>query len=162
MAVYRNKLQNTLNNSDGKYFYKNYASQIVRTFRRTANNTITKVWNRDPTFSEFVEYLIATEPTKYDEHWKPMHSYCHVCNIRYNFVLKYELFQEETESFIKYLIRKQALDLNFKLHWANKIGTNEAITRKCLQQISHQQLQHIIEKYKYDFLLFDYDPYLYS
>lgn len=114
---------------------------------------------RDPTFEEFVDYLLDTDPYRYDEHWMPAALYCDVCALKYNFILKYEDFQLENEQFIRYLVAKGHLPIDFSLKWENKIGTDTSVTKSYMTLIPPYKLQRLIAKFEQDFTLFQYDPY---
>ena len=54
-----------------EYFIKTYGGQICGAARGR--------WTKgdpDPTFQEFVKYLIQTKIEKYDEHWQPISLRC--------------------------------------------------------------------------------------
>ncbi|KAH6938872.1 hypothetical protein HPB50_014051 [Hyalomma asiaticum] len=46
--------------------------------------------NRSPTFSEFVEFVLATTAESSDDHWSPYYAQCHPCLLDYDFVGKLE------------------------------------------------------------------------
>ena len=47
---------------------------------------------KEPSFVEFVEYLIKTPVTKYDEHWKPQFLLCPPCHFKFDVIVKMETF----------------------------------------------------------------------
>ena len=68
-SAYRNKLQPDTRMEE--YFIKTYGRAISEAARGS--------WREgdpDPTFPEFVRYLIKTEVKKYDEHWQPIALRC--------------------------------------------------------------------------------------
>ena len=68
-SAYRNKLQPDTRMEE--YFIKTYGRAISEAARGS--------WREgdpDPTFREFVRYLIKTEVKMYDEHWQPIALRC--------------------------------------------------------------------------------------
>ena len=68
-SAYRNKLQPDTRTVE--YFIKTYGRAISEAARGS--------WREgdpDPTFREFVRYLIKTEVKMYDEHWQPIALRC--------------------------------------------------------------------------------------
>ena len=68
-SAYRNKLQPDTRMEE--YFIKTYGRAISEAARGS--------WREgdpDPTFREFVRYLIKTEVKNYDEHWQPIALRC--------------------------------------------------------------------------------------
>lgn len=114
---------------------------------------------RDPTFEEFVDYLLDTDPNQYDEHWMPAALYCDVCRLKYQFILKYEDFKLENEQFIRYLVAKGVLPKDFVIKWENKIGTDSSVAKRYMALIEPNKLKKLITKFEHDFRLFQYDPY---
>ena len=57
-----------------------YGKQIVAEYRDKADTNLTRVL--EPTWREFVTYILNTPVTKFDEHWMPMWMLCSPCIIR--------------------------------------------------------------------------------
>lgn len=52
--------------------------------------TVVGILNRQrPTFPQFVQYLLATDPTKYNDHWIPFWLHCHLCDSQYDIIGKW-------------------------------------------------------------------------
>merc|ERR1711915_458707 len=62
---------------------------------------VQKTWRSAemPSWWEFVQYIIETDPIKYDEHWKPINMYCSICSFSYNYILHFENMQQEEQMF---------------------------------------------------------------
>lgn len=114
------------------------------------------VFKREPTFVEYVDYLINSDVLTYDEHWKPIWLQCHVCDFGYDYVIKYENFKEEIGLFINDLKERGSLPSNFFLQWENRGGTDANTTRQYLKQISDHKLWKLYDKYRHDFGYFGY------
>ena len=63
-----------------QYYYTMYGKQIVAEYRDKADTNLTRVL--EPTWREFVTYILNTPVTKFDEHWMPMWMLCSPCIIR--------------------------------------------------------------------------------
>lgn len=113
-------------------------------------------FKREPSFLEYVDYLINTDVTAYDEHWKPIWLQCHVCDFNYDYIIKYENFEAEIGLFINILKDNGQLPQNFVLQWENKGGTDTNTTRQYLKQISDTKLWKLYDKYRHDFGYFGY------
>ncbi|XP_018018185.1 carbohydrate sulfotransferase 14 [Hyalella azteca] len=111
---------------------------------------------RDPTFPEFVQYLLATDIEKYDEHWKPIYLYCHVCQVRYKYIISYENLQDEVSAFIKHLKVQGILAQKFCLSNENQSGTSADVVQRYLSLLSAETRRKLKQKYERDFDLFGY------
>lgn len=61
-----------------------------------------------PSFEQFVRYILPTSkaPTdliRMDGHWKPYTMMCQVCQLKYNFIGKYETFNDDFSNLLKRL-----------------------------------------------------------
>ena len=82
LSAYRDKLEDLSRDIEARegYYYTMYGKQIVAEFRdRGATNGTEAL---EPSWREFVTYLLNTPATKYDEHWMPMWMLCSPCIIR--------------------------------------------------------------------------------
>ena len=48
-----------------------------------------------PTFVEFVDYLLSTPVTEYNDHWIPYWLHCHACEIEYDVVGKIDTIERD-------------------------------------------------------------------
>ena len=98
---------NTCNRDDlrdveyrGGYYYAMYGHDIVASYRakykqKFPGNPLFE--KKEPSFVEFVEYLIETPLDKYDEHWKPIFVLCPPCHFNFDIIVKMETFKRDTE-----------------------------------------------------------------
>ena len=59
----------------GGYYYAMYGADIVSRFRPKYRATAPAnplFARREPSFAEFVDYLLETPVERYDEHWRPV------------------------------------------------------------------------------------------
>nr|XP_053635326.1 carbohydrate sulfotransferase 11-like [Cherax quadricarinatus] len=113
-------------------------------------------FRKEPTFEEYVDYLLNTDVDSYDEHWKPISRLCHVCEFNFDYIIKYENFKEEINYFVEMLKESGRLPTKFHLQWKNRGGTDRETTTKYLSQVSQHKRWLLYEKYYEDFLYFGY------
>ena len=80
----------------GGYYYAMYGADIVAKFRQKYQEKFPKnplFMKKEPSFVEFVEFLIETPVSKYDEHWKPQFLLCPPCHFKFDVIVKMETFE---------------------------------------------------------------------
>jgi len=144
-SAYRNKLEDRTVSHDGEYFYNTYSKQIIKFSRgQWAPNDV------EPTFVEFVHYLINTDVHQYDEHWQPVALRCRVCQLQYSHILHFEQFEKEWRQFLKEVNLEEELQLT----WENRgVGS----LQNYLDLITQNQRQKLYRKYIADFQMFGYN-----
>lgn len=167
VSAFRNKLEDSSAQEDGAYFYKTYGRSIVERFRQSRKNdrraehvnsvNVDSEYRREPTFPEFIDYLLHTDPNDYDEHWRPVALHCHVCRFHFDYIIKYEHFEEEINFLVETLQKDRRLPQSFHLTWENKGGTDHNTVIRYLKQLNEEQLMHLFDKYRLDFLYFGYN-----
>ena len=118
------------------------------------------------TFEQFVtEFVLPTAKAsrnkktyeRMDPHFKPANAYCAFCNINYNVISKTETFTEDKARIMEMMgIKDHEVRLN--VNGGNAI-TN--FTKACFSNLTKEQRSAVLELYKNDFDMFNYDPYLY-
>ncbi|RXG67775.1 Carbohydrate sulfotransferase 12, partial [Armadillidium vulgare] len=177
VSAFESKLIRIANNHDREFFYK-YVIDIITHYRKNDTNAITNnryqnvstlpVTNNttfdEPTFEEFVDYLLNRSVDKYDEHWRPISNLCHICSYDFDFVIKYENFQREFESLIQFFKEFGRLPEEFKIGWINKAKNSfkykvqyKDKIKKYYSTLPKDKIQSLYNIYKSDFLYFDYD-----
>ncbi|XP_039297166.1 carbohydrate sulfotransferase 11 isoform X2 [Nilaparvata lugens] len=179
LSAYRDKLENVnVRKEHGSvHFYQSYGSKIVERFRVGGNKTKTEEvlrpgtyhWQKDqpkpagfePTFQEFVRYLISTDLLSYaDDHWIPYYLFCTPCLLKYDFIAKVEtLFRDQM-----YIIRALDVQQIIKPTWKHQTkGSHsiDTISKAYFSQLTRLQIEKLYKKYKLDFELFDYIPDVY-
>ena len=77
------------------YYYAMYGADIVEKYRPKYQEKFPKnplFMRKEPSFVEFVEYLVETPVDKYDEHWKPIFLLCPPCHFNFDVIVKMETF----------------------------------------------------------------------
>ena len=140
------------------YYYDSYGKMIVDRFRDLSDTSLRK--RKEPTFKEFIKYILNTHHLKYDEHWKPIWTLCTPCVVNYDVIGKMETFGAD----MAYILQQTGLDLEFNLDWVHKTSSERTsdVAAQYYSEISREDLESLYFVYKLDFDLFDYDvvPYL--
>ena len=94
----------------------NYGAPLpVKDNKRTSQNL--------PIFWEFVQFVIDSKPSAMDEHWKPTMHYCSMCGLNYDFVIKFENLNFESQAFLqKIQLNQYIYDENV---WNRHVNTNK-------------------------------------
>ena len=58
---------------------------------RTFNPAIINSKSQRPTFQEFIQYLLRTPISEYNDHWLPYWMHCQVCTQNYDFIGKKQI-----------------------------------------------------------------------
>ncbi|XP_043215527.1 carbohydrate sulfotransferase 11-like isoform X2 [Amphibalanus amphitrite] len=187
ISAYRDKLENIRVGLEHgtEHFYKKYGRRIVEKYRRKGSGALGRGWdalnvmreviNRvafqpghgddervpplgiEPTFAEFVQYLIDTDLANYaDDHWIPYYLFCTPCNVRYHAVAKFETLRQDQE----YILKMGAVDHLIKAKWRHmtKGKPTKTVAERYFSTITLDQARKLYEKYRFDFELFEYSP----
>lgn len=113
--------------------------------------------NSIPSFEHFVEYVLSLSQTntnvdRMDAHWKPFSRICQVCLFKYNFILKYETFNDDLRMFLN--------RLNVS-HWnidkrRGASGHSNQQYKQFYSNLPNQLICRLIKLYYDDFHLFNY------
>ncbi|CAL7945264.1 unnamed protein product [Xylocopa violacea] len=170
LSAYRDKLENSVAGREHGtlHFYRKYGSKIVEKYREsnfTKPRPDQTVRRKDepppagiePTFREFVQYLIHTDLANYgDDHWMPYYLFCAPCIVDYDIIAKVEtLWRDQI-----YTIHKLQLQEVIKPRWQHSAGYSNA-SKIYFNQLNRGMIEKLYEKFKLDFELFDYTPDLY-
>lgn len=148
LSAYRNKLEQHYDSS--KYFQARFGKYIIKKFRKNPTNvSLTK--GDDVTFSEFVSYLLSSNPNFYNEHWQKMTDLCHPCLINYDFIGKYETLVEDSNFLLRYI----GTNLSFPI--LHKPSTTRSNLKKYYNTLSKSVIYKLYSIYEMDFRLFGYD-----
>lgn len=106
-----------------------------------------------PTFPEFVQHVVETSYD--DEHWRSYASHCVPCTLSYDFVLRFESLSEENTRFLEYLNRTGEIEQRWDN--PNPSGDTKKLSCEYYSQLTLKQIDALINKYKKDLLLYEYD-----
>ena len=159
ISAYVDKLENYTRDVEyrGGYYYAMYGHDIVSTYRhkyklKFPENPLFD--RREPSFLEFVEYLIDTPLEKFDEHWKPIFILCPPCHFSFDIIIKMETFKEDTN----FLLNQRDLDVNIlaRKHQA-KGSDGKELAKRLFSQVPKRMVESLHKKYRVDFDTFEYD-----
>lgn len=110
-----------------------------------------------PSFEHFVRHVLKdiNDPTgilRMDAHWQPYTTICQVCTIKYNFIGKYESFNDDFSSLLK---RLNVSDWNTQ-HHLGASGNRTQYYRQMYSSLPDKLICGLKRLYKDDLLLFDY------
>jgi len=146
----------------GGYYYAMYGADIVAKFRQKYQDKFPKnplFMRKEPSFVEFVEFLIETPVSKYDEHWKPQFILCPPCHFKFDVIVKMETFDRDTN----FILSQRNLDGVISLTKKHtSIGKKKEkkkesnLVKALFSQVSKKMVQALYEKYRIDFQMFEY------
>merc|ERR1719431_819109 len=147
----------------GGYYYAMYGADIVQKLRPKYQEKFPKnplFMRKEPSFVEFVEYLIETPISQYDEHWKPQFMLCPPCHFKFDVIVKMETFNRDTN----FILSQRNLDTVISLtkkHTSvskkKKKKESDNLVKTLFSQLSKKMVQALYEKYRIDFEMFEYN-----
>ena len=124
-------------------------------------------YNKVPTFSEFVSYLLDTEVEDYNEHWLPYYLLCTPCHLNYTVIAKTEDIKEDSR-YILGMLNQHGISQSSsqretlaKIHQTGK-KSSSSTSREFYMGLNKEQVKSLYDKYEVDMEMFDYiiEPYL--
>merc|ERR1712179_881520 len=143
----------------GGYYYAMYGADIVAKYRQRYQERFPKnplFMRKEPSFVEFVEYLVGTPVSKFDEHWKPMFLLCPPCHFKFDVIVKMETFHRDTQFILSQRALEDEVSLR-KKHSSTKSQDSKDDARTMFSQLSKHMVRALYDKYRLDFQMFDYD-----
>lgn len=164
LSAYRDKLENsTAGREHGTvHFYEKYGKKIVAKYRPSSKaNTYSLI---EPTFEEFVQYLIDTDLSLYaDDHWIPYYLFCTPCLINYDVIVHFETIEQDVQLLLNLLDETWSRPPESKHVTSLPLGkSRKQLTQSYYSRLSRETQLALFEKYRIDFELFGYtlDDYL--
>ncbi len=133
-------------------------------YRYTRFDSAQYAWSRRslceesiPPFEHFVQYILMNAKTpvgvaRMDAHWKPYAMICQVCQFKYNFIGKYEKFNDDFTSLLKLL---NVSDWNIQ-HRRGASGYNTWHYQQLFSSLPDSLICRLKHLYNDDFHLFNY------
>ncbi|KAK3589486.1 hypothetical protein CHS0354_030609 [Potamilus streckersoni] len=152
LSAYRNKfLQNST------YFHQRFGKKIVRQFRILPSKQSIETGS-DVKFDEFIKYIMDPETrNQYNEHWDKFTSLCDPCTIPYDFIGKYETFNNDIQSLLEMLGVAGRVEFPKRSDNYKTTKTKDSLI-EFYRQVPKHLLSQMWNVYYSDYLLFDY-PY---
>ena len=176
VSAFRDKLERS-----DLYYYKKHGQKIVAKYRhlfidKFGEEYLSKVnnygapipvqdghykMNRSsllPTFWEFVQYVKDTDPESMDEHWKPMHLFCPICDVDFGYILKFENVATEGKYLMNILSPSAKQNLLDKVNVNHPKKINEMdLVAIYFNLLSESDIEALFKIYEFDFKMFDYE-----
>ncbi|XP_038052696.1 carbohydrate sulfotransferase 14-like [Patiria miniata] len=129
---------------------------------QTANTIIRKIRGRkaknpaipDPTFTEFLRYLLGKNGLIGDEHFAPIFKLSKPCMVRYDFIGKLETLPSDTDYLIDKLGVKGRVEYGYPKPYSGSSNTTRLV--EYFSRVSPELIQKVCEVYKDDFVAFSY------
>jgi len=158
LSAYVDKLESYVRDLKyrGGYYYAMYGADIVEKYRPKYQEKFPKnplFMRKEPSFVEFVEYLVETPIDKYDEHWRPIHLLCPPCHFNFDVIVKMETFTRDTD----FILRQRGLQDVISLSRKHSVQSGQLDLSYYFSQLSENMVRALQEKYRIDFEMFEYD-----
>eukprot|EP00092_Neocalanus_flemingeri_P057252 GFUD01067984.1.p1 GENE.GFUD01067984.1~~GFUD01067984.1.p1 ORF type:complete len:291 (-),score=38.02 GFUD01067984.1:102-974(-) len=142
-------------------------TNVRHPFERLVSAYYNQVQSSGKTFDQFVQSVLRTANTtqnkqtyfEMNQHWRPYNTYCAFCNINYKVISKSETFKEDKKE-IMHMLGLEDEDEEKRMN-KQPGNTTESKTRELFRNLTEEVKIALVDLYKYDFAMFDYDPELY-
>ncbi|XP_053377344.1 carbohydrate sulfotransferase 11-like [Mercenaria mercenaria] len=164
--VVRNPLERLLSGYRNKFFHPNerhkaeYHDKVTAFYGlhphlRRRNNVRVDFNSKEMTFEEFLLYFTDVyEVNEYlNEHFVPSNQLCNPCNVKYDYIGKYESLNND----VKYIFERLNIDIDFPGRNDNYSSVSTStLVEEFYKPIPDWLLQKTWEIMKFDFLVFGY------
>ncbi len=155
LSAFNNKLSPTANDYLGRnQFWKKVGYEIMKTYRPhkvAPFNTTTY----NLTFHEFVSYLIDQQKFT-DSHWIENFEACRPCDIPYTIIGRFETMQEDAKYVLKFTKVDDIVNFPKSEGYDATLSSEFGKLLSAYSQIPADDLNGLFERYKPDYLLFNY------
>eukprot|EP00079_Xenopus_tropicalis_P029108 XP_012824242.1 PREDICTED: carbohydrate sulfotransferase 9-like [Xenopus tropicalis] len=148
VSAYRDKFLH----DEATFYTTSVADLIKKTVRRHGD------FEEKISFEEFVSFIVLENPNQRDIHWMPMVELCDPCNIHYDILGKYKTIKQDAAYVLRSIRAPKHLKYSDTKHHPNESRTNNLITTKYLRSLPRKLLQKLINIYRLDFSMFEYNP----
>ena len=145
LSAYKDKLL-----KDNQAFRRTFGRNIIKRFRPNATKYALETGSV-VTFSEFTNYLLATNVRVYDEHWRPLDNLCHPCAVKYDFIGHYEDLAEEAP----YLVKKAGIADRVSFPPFRASNTTDDMLHY-YSQIPKMRILQLAKRYESDYEMFGF------
>ncbi|KAK7086393.1 hypothetical protein SK128_021996 [Halocaridina rubra] len=160
LSAYRDKLEDSERDlkDRGGYYYAIYGKRIVKAYRKSTSSSDDYSYNtrKEPTFREFIQYLLDTDVEEYDEHWRPIFLLCTPCHIRYDIIAKMETLSRDAD----FILYHRGLSDTVHVEWSHRTDQSKKtsdVVKSYYSQLTSSEVKQLYYKYLPDFLMFEYD-----
>ncbi|XP_042205527.1 carbohydrate sulfotransferase 11-like [Homarus americanus] len=164
LSAYRDKLENYERDvkDRGGYYYAIYGKRIVKAYRKPSiSEEVNHNARKEPTFREFIQYLLDSDVEEYDEHWRPIFLLCTPCHIKYDVIAKMETLSQDAD----FILYHRGLADEVHIEWTHKTDQTKRtsdVAKTYFSQLTSSEVKQLYYKFILDFLLFEYEfePYM--
>ncbi|XP_066934768.1 carbohydrate sulfotransferase 11-like [Clytia hemisphaerica] len=147
-SAYRNKFLDPVNLGYLKHYGPMIISMDVNPLsHRKRSDGLYRI-----TFEQFVKFVIKAGPD-FDDHWRPQTRICHICDLKYKYLGKFETMENDAN----YIFKTLNESLKFPKMAEYKLKTTQ-ILKKYYTELPKPLMTQIFEFYRNDFDAFGYDP----
>ena len=153
LSAYKDKFDNPNNN----YYPKQIGSIILKKFRNGTDNADYSS-GKGVTFVEFIKYVIDEfeKENVVDNHWDTIHNLCQPCQVKYDYIGKFETLFEDSDN----VFREIGVDevLAFPDRGSGKHPVKKSLLLfKMFSELPSNTLNKLYQIYSADFEAFGYD-----
>uniref|UniRef100_A0A7M5XJI1 Carbohydrate sulfotransferase n=1 Tax=Clytia hemisphaerica TaxID=252671 RepID=A0A7M5XJI1_9CNID len=146
-SAYRNKFLDPVNLGYLKHYGPMIISMDVNPLsHRKRSDGLYRI-----TFEQFVKFVIKAGPD-FDDHWRPQTRICHICDLDYKYLGKFETMEIDAN----YIFKTLNESLKFPKMTEYKLKTTQ-ILKKYYTELPQPLMKQIFEFYRNDFDAFGYD-----
>lgn len=151
VSAYRNKFIESYNLT---LFKKLYGRRIIKHFRHNPDAKSLKT-GEGVSFSEFVNYLLSSDPEYMDRHWKQFDLLCHPCLVYYDYVGHFENLIPEANDLLRTLQVDDVTRFPGNITSKYKQASSD-LAQKYFKELSKKQIEGLKNLYRHDFNMFGY------
>jgi len=113
-------------------------------------------------FSEFAEYVVDTwlHGRQLDKHWRPQHTICGNCYIKYDFIGRFENLNEDAEHVLSKLTSSGGPGSNVTFPYTNAYDKSVPLSehlKEYFADVGPDTVRQLVHIYTNDYKLFGYD-----
>nr|XP_039251991.1 carbohydrate sulfotransferase 9-like [Styela clava] len=111
------------------------------------------------TFDEFIRHGVIAKadiPRNLDIHWRPQHLLCNPCAINYDYVVRFDDLEYDSERILDHIQQSDPKEKWIKFP-PGKPAVNPNVTQEYFSKISSETLANLRNIYEKDFQYFKYD-----
>ena len=131
------------------YFYNWYYKKVARILK--LNNTKATL-----SFEDFIKYLTirSDDPKLMEPHWERFYKLCHVCDVKYDFIGKFDTLRDDVAFVLRQIYRSTP-----EFYFPNVTKPRSALERmrQYYGQLDHKLIEQLEKVYRMDFELFGYE-----
>jgi len=109
-----------------------------------------------PSWWEFIQHVLSLNPSKFDEHFRPIYLLCSSCAYDFNYILRYERISIEEP----FLVQQLGAEGIVKSKWENSNKksniTDQQLIEAYFDLLSNNEIKRLYEIYRLDFKQFNY------